>query len=184
MTENHKRNIKYSSDDGHPWEEQEQEEIVKTYESTAKVLEKRQEQQVESIGQLIYGKSLKWYKEVVIWPMFILVVIELGTRVIQTNYLFLWPTQIFTWIITGARIVLFIYLAITAVKQFKANKMQTITASIIGGVAVGLLLAIFQLFWYFELWTFFNLIGQPLLFAAEGTIISWIIYTIFFEKIK
>ena len=180
MAENHKRDIKYSSDNGHPWEEQDQDEQVKAYESSVKVLEKRQEKQVATAGQFIYGKSLRWYKEAVIWPMFILVMIELGIRVVQTNYLYLWPPHIFNWIIASARFVIFIYLSVSAVKQFKADKMQTITAAIIGGVAVGFLLAIFQLFWYFELWTFFNLIGQPLLFAAEGTIISWLVYTIFF----
>jgi len=182
MVENHKRDIKYSSDNGHPWEDQDQEEQAKAYESSAKVLEKRKEIKVETFGQLIYGKSLGWYKEAVIWPMFILAVIELGVRVIQTNYLYLWPANIFNWVISIARFVLFIYLAVSAVKQFKADKMQTVMAAIIGGVAVGFILAVFQLFWYFELWTFFNLIGQPLLFAAEGAIISWVVYMIFLKK--
>ena len=182
MTENHKREIKYSSDDGHPWEEQDQEESMKEHQSSTKILEKRALQKVETVGQFIYGQSLTWYKEIAIWPMLILLVIELGTRVMQTNYLYLWPPKIFTWFIVGARIVLFIYLAVSAVRQYQANKMQTVTVAIIGGGVVGFLLAIFQLFWYFELWTFFNLIGQPLLFAAVGALISWVVYTAVFKK--
>ena len=72
----------------------------------------------------------------------------------------------------------------SAVRQYQANKMQTVTVAIIGGGAVGFLLAIFQLFWYFELWTFFNLIGQPLLFAAVGALISWVVYTAVFNQSK
>lgn len=175
-SEIHKRPLKYESDDGHPWESGALEEKEKIYESSTKILQKRKMRQLEEAGEFLYGKSLKWYKEVALWPMFILLVVEVGVRVMQTKYFFLWSPQIFNWIITIARVILFTYLAVTAVKQFKADKMQTISAAIIGGVVVGFILAIFQLFWYFELWTFFNLIGQPLLLAAEGTIISWLVY--------
>ena len=96
MTENHKREIKYSSDDGHPWEEQDPEESMKEHQSSTKILEKRAMQKVETVGQFIYGQSLTWYKEIAIWPMLVLLVIELGTRVMQTNYLYLWPSKIFT----------------------------------------------------------------------------------------
>jgi len=182
IKEPHKRRLLYESDAGHPWESRPSEEQERIYESSTQILEKRKARRLEEAAEFLYGKSLKWYKEVVIWPMFILLLVELGVRVIQTKYLFLWPPQVFNWVITAARIILFSYLAAIGIKHFKANKIQIVVAAIIGGGVVGFLLAIFQLFWYFELWTFFNLIGQPLLLMAEGMLISWLVYSLFFNK--
>lgn len=173
----HKRNIKYSSGQNYPWEEDAKTE-PEIYEPDVKQKTKN------NFGELIYGKSLKWYKDVFIWPMFILLIIEISIRVMQSKYLFSWPQEIFTWTINLIRVALFVYLTIIAVRQFKANKKQVLTSAVIGGVLVGVILAIFQLFWYFELWTFFNLIGQPLLLAAEGLIVSWIIIRFFFPSLQ
>lgn len=182
IKEPHKRRLLYESDAGNPWESQPSEVTDKIYESSAILLEKRKIKKMEEGSEFLYGKSLNWYKEVALWPMFILLLIELGIRVIQTKYLYLWPPPTFNWVITIARIVLFSYLATVGIRRFKANKIQLVSAAILGGGVLGFLLAIFQLFWYFELWTFFNLIGQPLLLAAEGAIICWFIYSLFFNK--
>ena len=183
-SEKHKRPLKYEPDNSYPWESGALEEKEKIHESSDKVLAKRKLEKLEEAAEFVYGKSLKWYKEVALWPMFILLVVELGVRVMQTKYFFLWPAHVFNWIITIARVALFIYLAVIAVRQFKADKMQTVTAAMIGGAVVGFIVAIFQLFWYFELWTFFNLIGQPLLLAAIGAIISWLVYTLVLGRIS
>lgn len=178
----HKRDINYSSNDGHPWESGVLAD-EKIYESSTAVLEKRQERQLEETGNFLYGKSLRWYQAVVAWPMFILLVSEIGIRVMQTKYLSLWPPQLFSWLIVAARLSLFVYLAVMAARQFKASKLQTIASAMLGGALVGFLLAVFELFWYFKLWTFFNLIGQPLLFVAEGALISWLAYSLL-TKVK
>jgi len=184
IKEPHKRRLLYESDAGHPWESRSNANMEKIYESSTAFLEKRKAKKLEENGEFLYGKSLNWYKEVALWPMFILLLVELGVRVIQTKYLYLWPPPVFSWVITAGRIALFSYLATVGVKRFKANKIQLTAAAIIGGGILGLLLAIFQLFWYFELWTFFNLIGQPLLLAAEGAVICWFIYSLFFNNKK
>lgn len=178
----HKREISYSSDNGHPWESG----ILadeKIYESSTEVLEKRQERQLEEAGNFLYGKSLRWYQAVAAWPMFILLVSEISIRVMQTKYLYLWQPQFFSWLIAVTRLSLFVYLAVIAIKQFRASKLQTIASAMLGGAVIGFLLAIFQLFWYLKLWTFFNLVGQPLLLAAEGAIISWLVYSLL-TKVK
>jgi len=179
----HKRDLNYSSNDGHPWESGvlANEQI---YESSTAVLEKRQQRQLAEAGNFLYGKSLRWYQAVAAWPMFILLVLEIGIRVMHTKYLSLWPPQLFSWLIVIARLSLFIYLATIAVRQFRASKLQTIASAMLGGAVVGFLLAIFQLFWYFKLWTFFNLIGQPLLFVAEGGLISWLVYSLLIKVKK
>ena len=175
----HKRPLKYSSDSGHPWEKVSSEEEKKVYESSAKILEERKTKRLNNTGEFLYGKSLKWYKEIALWPMFILLVVEIGIRVVQSKYFYLSPAEVFNWLINIVRVIIFIYLSIVAIRQFKASKQQTITAAVSGGLLVGFLLAIFQLFWYFELWAFFNLIGQPLLLAVEGAIVSWLIYSFY-----
>ncbi|MBU1037184.1 hypothetical protein KKF32_04080 [Patescibacteria group bacterium] len=172
----HKRPIKYLSDNNFPWEEEQSAKEVGLHESSVKILEKREESKLEHIDEHIFGKDLKWYKEIILWPMFILLVIEVGLRVVQAKYLYLWPTTVFSWTIFLVRAAIFIYLAAVAIKRFKADKSQVITAAIIGGIITGFLLAIFRLFWYIKLWTPFNLIGQTLLFAVTGAIISWLTY--------
>ena len=169
----HKRDLKYSND--FPWQEKDnfdQEEAeIKAQDSATKT-------KINGLGELIHGWSLKWYKDVALWPMFILLIIELGAQVIQTKYLPLLNEEIFNYIIIGARVILFGYLAIVAVKQFKATKIQAIIAAVIGGFVAGFILAVFQLFWYFELWTFFNIIGQPLLMALYGIAVVWVVVSL------
>lgn len=173
----HKREIKYSEDSGQPWEEDVKEESSAVYQLTPKV------KKSNNFGELLFGKSLHWYKEVAVWPMFILLLAEIGLRVLQRRYFKEAPEAIFSDSINLLQLALFAYLAVSALKQFKATLRQTLAAAVIGGLVTGVILAIFQLFWYFEeLWTFFNLVGQPLLLAAEGLIISWLIIKLFFKN--
>jgi len=171
----HKRELNYSND--FPWQQNQgnlKEEAVKAT--------KKQKAMPNGFGEVLYGRSLTWYKDVALWPMFILLIIELGARVIQTKYLPLWNEEIFSYVIYFSRLVLFSYLGIFAIKQYKASKTQAIIAATLGGLIAGFLLAVFQLFWYFELWTFFNIIGQPLLMAAMGVVITWLVSTIFYKR--
>jgi hypothetical protein len=172
----HKREIKYSGDSGQPWEEGVKADAQGVYQVTPKV------KNSNNFGELLFGKSLNWYKEVAVWPMFILLVLEISLRVIQRKYFETAPEEIFSNLINLLRIVLFAYLAVSATRQFKARRTQTLTAAVLGGLAVGVILAVFQLFWYWELWTFFNLVGQPLLLAMEGLVISWLIIKLFFKN--
>jgi len=171
---NHKRDIKYSGDNGYPWEAGSN----VNFESKKPV----DQPEVTNFGELIYGQPLKWYSDIASWPMFIILVIEIGLRVMQTKYYGSTNPLVFNTIIDAVRLAMFIYLSLIAVKQFKATKKQVYTSAVLGGLVAGFILAIFQLFWYFELWTFFNLIGQPLLLAAEGLVISWLIVKIFFRN--
>lgn len=173
----HKRDIKYSSDQGYPWEDD-----IGTEPEINEPEPK--EKAKNNFGEFVYGKSLKWYKDVAIWPMFILLIVEIGIRVMQSKYLLALEPEIFTWSINLVRVALFVYLTISAIRQFKANKKQTLTAAVIGGMGVGIILAVFQLFWYFEIWAFFNLIGQPLMLALEGLIVGWVIITVFYPSLK
>ena|SRR3989338_3481823 len=171
----HKRDIRYSSDDGHPWEEDNKASQA-IYAATKK------EPTVRMPGEFLYGKPLKWYFDIIVWPMFILLIVEIGVRVMQAKYFTTVKPEIFEYVINFARAFLLSYLTIVAIKQSSAGKKQTLTAVTIGGILVGLVLAVFQLFWYFELWTFFNLLGQPLLLGLEGLVISWLIITILRKK--
>ncbi|OGY89961.1 MAG: hypothetical protein A2927_02680 [Candidatus Komeilibacteria bacterium RIFCSPLOWO2_01_FULL_45_10] len=168
----HKRDLHYSSDEGFPWEKDSQ-TPTEIKESPEPV------KSAGNFGELILGKNLNWYKEMTVWPMFILLILEIGIRVLQSKYLVTLNPAIFNWTINAARLILFVYLTLAAVRQFKADKKQTMLGAALGGIMVGLMLAIFQLFWYLELWTVFNLIGQPLLLGAEGLLISWLCLTLF-----
>ncbi len=175
MNQQHKREIKYSSDNGHPWEEDAKEPLQAEVRQAAA-------EPLRGVGEFICGRSLKWYQEVAVWPMFILLVAEISLRVMQSRYFLSWPEQIFSGLISLVRVASFVYLTVTAFKNYQATRRQALTAAVLGGLVAGVLLAVFQLLWYFELWTFFNLIGQPLLLAAAGLVISWIIARLFFKN--
>lgn len=175
----HKRELNYSND--FPWE-QNQNNLKEETKLKERPTAKKEKVMPNGFGEVLYGRSLSWYKEVALWPMFILLIIELGVRVVQTKYLSFWNEEIFSYLIYLSRLILFSYLGISAIKQYKAVKIQAITAAALGGLIAGFLLAVFQLFWYFELWTFFNIIGQPLLMAAMGVVITWLVSTLFYKK--
>lgn len=172
----HKRDLQYSTDYGHPWEADAKTELQPNIRSEKNYL--------DGFGELIFGKSLRWYKEVAAWPMFILLLLEIGLRVMQTKYFATASPELFTGLINFTRIAIFVYLATSGVKRYWANKQQILSAAVLGGLVGGVILALFQLFWYHDLWTVFNLIGQPLLLAAEGLVISWLTYRLFFAKHK
>lgn len=169
----HKRNIQYSSDEGFPWEA----DAKNAWEVNEPPLS--EDKPANNFGELIFGKTLKWYTEMIVWPMFILLILEIGIRVIQSKYLETLNPEIFNWTINAIRLILFISLALSAVRQFGADKKQAMLGAVLGGLLVGVILAVFQLFWYLELWAVFNLIGQPLLLAAEGLLVSWLFLTLF-----
>lgn len=168
----HKRDLSY--DNEFPWQQQgnimEEELSAKTAGSrpTDKKLP-------NGFGEILLSRTFGWYREVALWPMFILLLFELGIRVIQVKYLYLWDENIFTGIIFACRLVIFASLGITAIKNYQATKPQAMLAAALGGLVAGFLLAIFQLFWYLELWAIFNLIGQPLLMMVNGVIIVWFV---------
>jgi hypothetical protein len=169
----HKRDVSYSADNGQPWEEDaKMGKALETEHSAA-------EREFVQPGEFIYGQTLNWYFKVMIWPMFILLLVEIGLRVMQTKYFYTTEPAIFEWLISLARIILFVYLAVSGLRQFKATKPQLLSAAIIGALFAGVILAVFQLFWYFKLWTIFNLLGQPLLMAAEALIVNWLIFELF-----
>ncbi|MFA6304475.1 MAG: hypothetical protein WCV73_01430 [Patescibacteria group bacterium] len=172
----HKREIKYSSDDGHPWEADSHAPLQPNTPAVAKG-------GANNWGEFVYSRSLAWYKEVAAWPMFILLLLEIALRVIQTKYFPLAEPLLFNQLINITRVIIFAYLSYSALKNYSATKQQTLVASVLGGLVAGVILAVFQLIWYFELWAFFNLIGQPLLLAAEGLMISWFFTALFFRKI-
>ncbi|MDP2586387.1 MAG: hypothetical protein Q8P32_01285 [Candidatus Komeilibacteria bacterium] len=172
----HKRDLQYSTDYGHPWEAD-----AKTVPEPNIQPEKNY---LDGFGELVFGKSLRWYKEVAAWPMFILLLLEIGLRVMQTKYFITIEPEIFTSLINFSRLSAFVYLTVSGVKRYLANKKQILTAAVLGGLLAGVILGLFQLFWYRDLWTVFNLIGQPLLLAAEGLVISWLVYRLFFAKSK
>lgn len=172
-SEIHKRDIEYSSDSGNPWEKISEAELA--INSVNKQLTQT------SCGEFVYGQGLKWYFSVIGWPIFILLLLEIGFRVTQTKYFIDFPETFFSGGMNVLRIIIFVYLIILAHKQHHATNKQTIAASVMAGILSGLALALFQLFWYFKLWAVFNLVGQPLLFAAEGLIISWLITKAFYK---
>lgn len=170
----HKRDLQYSTDYGHPWEPDVKAEI-----QPAEPIAKEPQY---NLGEIIFGKGLKWYKEATAWPMFILLLIEVGIRVMQTKYFITTDQEIFTFLINFTRLAAFVYLTVYGVKVLGAQKKQIMAAAALGGLVAGVILAVFQLFWYFKLWTFFNLIGQPLLLAAQGLVVSWLVWQLFFRK--
>ena len=171
----HKRAIDYGPAEEFPWQV-DAEQSRSLYESSSGDQKINRNNFSESKNsEALFTKPMRWYWEIALWPMFILLVLEIGLRVMQTKYLYLWSEEIFGLATFGLRFVLFAYLAITAIKKFKADKKQLYTAVILAGIITGCVLAVFQLFWYFELWTIFNLIGQPLLFALIGLVVAWIL---------
>src|SRR3989339_1800871 len=129
----HKRSIEYGSGEAFPWQV-DAEQSRGLYESSAGEKQKSPSNFSEDrVAEALFAKPMRWYWEIALWPMFILLVLEISLRVMQTKYLYLWSEEIFGWATFGLRFILFAYLAITAIKKFKADKKQLYTAVILAG---------------------------------------------------
>jgi hypothetical protein len=170
----HKRSLKYLSDSGFPWEKNETDaKNSALYHSSTQMLEKRKENHLEHFSEFIYGRSLRWYRSLILWPIVFLLIGELCLRIFQSRLW--WSSGYINLVISVFRVFVFIFLALYAAKQFKATKNQTIFASALSGVIVGFTLAILQLFWYPELRNYVNLLVEPLLFMVIALASGWLI---------
>lgn len=175
-SQNHKREVYYSGDDGHPWENQAEPERL--------IVETRPKEALSkniSLVELIFGQSLNWYFSVIAWPLFLLLFLEIGLRVLLPKYYPEASANFLDGLLSIIRIVLFGYLTVSAHKQFKATSKQIMLAAVLMGFLAGLVLGLFLLFWNFGLASVLNLIGLPLLLAAYGWLISWLLTKILYK---
>ena len=175
-SENHKREVQYASDDGQPWE---------NLEEPARLIVETKPKQVlaKNIGlaELIFGQSLNWYFSVISWPLFILLFLEIGLRVLHAKYFSNVSAGFLDGTLNVLRIILLGYLVVLAHRQFKATSRQIILAAVLMGFLAGLALGLFLLFWHFGLASIINLIGLPLLLTAYGWLVSWLLTKTFYK---
>jgi hypothetical protein len=156
----------YQTDYGYAWEK------PSTDPSTI-----RQEASVKM--EKIYGQDLRWYFKIFGWPSLLIVIgvvaLEFICRrlfpEISADIIFIMDTAVSSLIIS--------FIAILAILKFKANLTQTILSCLAAALITGVLISIFELFWYGSLWTVFNLIGLPILWAVISFIVSWVIFKFF-----
>ena len=165
--------VSYQTDSGYPWEKS----------PTILATNKKKEEEIKDQVDKVFGQDLKWYAKIFGWPVIILIVAEIFLTVNVKRYLPLlaeekvWEISLFLqWLV-------FAFMAIYALKRAKATFPQLIVSCLSGAFIAGIILSIFQLFWYSGLWTIFNIIGLPLLMIFESCIIAVIIYG-FFKLIK
>ena len=174
----HKRSVEYSSDSGFPWETGKANDgKYEIYRSSDIYIKKEPANNLEHFSEYIFGRNLKWYQNLIIWPLVILLVGELFLRFIQITFPL--PLIIFETIATLFRISVFIFLNLKALHKYQATKSQAMAATILAGFFGGFILAILQLFWYPEIKSFPSLIIEPFLYIIIAGAVSWILNSLF-----
>lgn len=160
------KNLSYQSDLGFPWEK-----------SAGEISLADKDENVQGVViNRVNGQDLSWYSKIFGWPVFILIILTILLEVSYRRYFPLWPEEIISWIFLGLRWLVFIIIPLIAFLKFKSSCYQCLVSSISAAFIGGVIISLFQLFWYGELWTIFNLIGLPLLMIFESVIIALIIY--------
>jgi len=121
---------------------------------------------------ILGGRPLNFYFKIAIWPTLILVVIEIITSL-------LWNKEVLNWFLD---FLLFIGLSWYFIKVYQAKQIQVIILSILSGLIIGLLMALFKLIWLHKVYWFFNLISEPLITALAGLLISAATYLFLIRK--
>lgn len=169
MTElNNYQDKRYQTDSGYPWEKSS---------AGRSIINKNKEVQEEA-SQRVYGHDLSWYGKIFGWGVFILIISIIFWEVSYRRYFPLWPAATISWIFLGLRWLIFLIISLRAFLKFKTNLSQCLISNISAAFISGVIISLFQLFWYGELWTVFNLIGLPLLMIFESVIIATIVYGI------
>lgn len=165
--DNHQpKKITYQTDSGYPWEK-----------SAGEISLADKDENVQGVViNRVNGQDLNWYSKIFGLPVFILIILTILLEVSYRRYFPLWPEAIIPWIFLGLRWLIFIIVPLIAFLKFKASCYQCLVSSISAAFIGGVIISLFQLFWYGELWTIFNLIGLPLLMIFESVIIALIIY--------
>ena len=159
------KNLSYQSDLGYPWE--------KSSENIS--VEDKKKRMVDQTDK-IYGHDLNWYLKIFGWPTFSLIVFKIILEVCYRRYFPLLPEETISWIFLGLRWLTFLIIPLIAFLKFKTIYYQALISNFSAAFIAGVIISLFLLFWYGELWTIFNLIGLPLLMIFESVIIATIVY--------
>lgn len=159
--------LSYDSDAGYPWEKNEKAEMTKG-----------PNERMISTDQA-YGHDLNWYLKIFGWPVFAFVVLTILLEYLFRRYFLLLPEASSDWIFFLLRSLMYLTISVTAFFKYKSSLAQAMVSCLSGAFIAGIIISIFQLFWYSSWWTFINLISLPLLMVFEGLIYLVVIYGIY-----
>jgi len=60
-------------------------------------------------------------------------------------------------------------------QRYQENSERLIVEAFVTGVIIGLAVAIYKIFAYYELWTLFNLLAEPIRTALFGLLVAWVL---------
>ena len=140
-------------------------------------MEEIKESKTENSSQgVLAGRPLNFYFKIVVWPAIILAVVEIAAS-------FIWDINILV-LNLFLDILLFIGLSWYFIRTYQAKQIQVIILSVISGLIIGFLWAIFRLIWEHKFYLFFNLITEPLITALAGLLISAASYLFFTREYR
>lgn len=127
--------------------------------------------ETSSVGgdSLVAGKSLKFYWQSVRWFIIILVALE-AINIIYGNY------NYGHWIIEAFVFLLFNF---WLMRMKRVELKAAMTATIFLGIGSGLLLAIFEIIWYYQVVYLLNLLRQPVIVTVVGMVVGFTFYLLF-----
>ena len=124
-----------------------------------------------------YGHSVTWYlhlvKRRVIYTWLIVLLVRFFTSVPLVDMRLMIFTGLFSYLV---EMVSYIFLALALVGLLEVKRAEAVLAAAIGGGLVGLGVALVEVFWYHNLWSFLQLIIHPLLSAFLASAVMMIIF--------
>lgn len=117
-----------------------------------------------------------FYYKIISWAVFVgsalIILLYLIDSFEKYYWFFMIDVYYYSLII---EVIIFAYLGFRATPPvlplLRGGTKVTAKVGAIAGVILGIILAVFKLIWYFKVWTFFNLITEPILTGVMGFLI-------------
>ncbi|MFH0952323.1 MAG: hypothetical protein V1838_04000 [Patescibacteria group bacterium] len=118
------------------------------------------------------GQDFLYYWRYFRWPFLIILATNVALYVLQ---------QVMLYVIF-VDIIYFIFLSWLIVKRLKGNQVQAATMGTISGLALGLMVSIFKLIYFWKVYLFFNIITETLITGLVGLLIGAASYLVWHGK--
>lgn len=109
----------------------------------------------------------------------VFIIIVSSLLLILNEYFFrikfnVWPVFPYTiyWLIMA---MAFSALILVPWQRYQENSERLMVEAFFTGVIIGLAVAVYKVFAYYELWTLFNLLSEPIRTALFGLLVAWVL---------
>ena len=122
----------------------------------------------EPINFVFYASFIKW-------PVLVGIILEIIFRLLVSYFLEDWTSgriDLIAWII---RLLIFIYIGFKIARTYGEIPQMGFLSGLMGGLGMGIIVAIFRFFEGFKIWKIFNLFSEPILVALVGCLVGFLI---------